>query len=67
METKAIIFQCPEDLKFRAAEELANCGISMSEYLRTCLEYFVSRKSQTIIKDEVTQAARNATSELLPS
>lgn len=62
--TKPIIFQCDEDLKNEASRKLADCGISMSEYLRTCLEAFVQRQSSQNIKAEVLQAAEQAQSTL---
>lgn len=35
---KAIIFQVPEELKNDATKALDKAGISMSEFLRRCLE-----------------------------
>lgn len=65
MDTKSIIFQCPEDLKIKASNKLADCGISMSEFLRTCLEHFVSRDAGKTIQLEVKQVAEAATSSLV--
>ena len=58
--TKPVIFQCDEQLKNEASTKLADCGISMSEYLRTCLEAFVYRNSNKNIKAEVLLAANDA-------
>lgn len=62
--TKPIIFQCDEDLKNEASKKLADCGVTMSEYLRTCLEAFVQRDSSRNIKAEVLLAAEQAQSTL---
>lgn len=56
--TKAIIFQCDEDLKEKSSEKLKDCGISMSEYLRTCLEAFVN--SDNLIKNEIDKVVNIA-------
>jgi len=56
--TKAIIFQCDEDLKETASQKLQDCGISMSEYLRTCLQAFVN--SDNLIKKEIEKVVNIA-------
>lgn len=57
MNTKSIIFQCPEDLKNESTKHLADCGVTMSEYLRLCLEYFVERRLSVKIKADIQNIA----------
>ena len=59
MNTKSIIFQCPENLKHEATQHLADCGVTMSEYLRLCLEYFVERKLSKKIKTDIQEVAES--------
>ncbi len=57
MNTKSIIFQCPEELKNESTKHLADCGVTMSEYLRLCLEYFVERRLSVKIKADIHATA----------
>ncbi|HNC58662.1 MAG TPA: type II toxin-antitoxin system RelB/DinJ family antitoxin [Leptospiraceae bacterium] len=64
MNTKAIIFQAPEDLKSSATEALDECGVTLSEYLRLCLERFVERKTSKNIKSEIEKVADSVIDDL---
>lgn len=65
MKTKAIIFQAPEELKAAATEALADCGVTLSEYLRICLERFLEHKLSSKIKNEIQTTADTVVKEFL--
>lgn len=64
MNNKPILFQCPEDLKVEATKKLQECGISMSEFLRTCLEVFIQKQASKNIKHELVEVAHAVANEL---
>jgi hypothetical protein len=60
-----ILFQCPEDLKKEASKALAASGISVSEFLRTCLQHFCEKNAASSIQSKVKEVADSAIKELI--